>query len=182
MAGKTPAKAVRAFITPIQAALSCFATGKVTVDQYKPGPEGVLALNDGASVRLNGSDRVELSVTMRYLIVKTDDEMRGPWKVTITGWMYTLYSHEGTALAEYHWHPISDSHVVAPHLHIAGKAKRHYPTGRVLIEDVLSLATEHGAEPIDPKKWAKRDAANRAAFLRGATWGQAARGTSSDSN
>jgi hypothetical protein len=175
VAGSTPGRAVRAFVTPIQAALSCFATGKVTVDQYRAGPEGVLALNRGASVRLNGPARIELSITMRYLIRQTDDEARGPWKVTTTGWIYGLYSHSGDPLAEYHWHPISSSHVTTPHLHVPMAQRCHFPTGRVLIEDVLTLATEHGAQPIDPRRWARREAANRAAFLRGATWGQTSR-------
>jgi hypothetical protein len=173
VAASTPSKAVRAFVTPIQAALSCFATGKVTVDQYRPGPEGVLALNRGASVRLNGPERVELSITMRYTIREADDQHVGPWKVTTTGWIYGLYSRTGDPLAEYHWHPISASHVTAPHLHVPEASMCHFPTGRVLIEDVLTLATEHGAEPVDPRRWAKREAANRAAFLRDATWGHA---------
>ena len=69
MAGKTPAKAVRAFTSPIQSALTCFADGRVQVDSYNPAVEGVLQFNGGDAVKLNGSSRIHIFVSMRYQIV-----------------------------------------------------------------------------------------------------------------
>jgi len=108
---------------------------------------------------------------MRYVVRPSADGASDPRKVTTTGWIDELLDHRGSSLAAHHWHPISSSHVTTPHLHVPGEAKRHFPTGRVLIEDILTLAMELGAAPTDPGKWRAREAANRAAFREDATWG-----------
>ena len=170
MAGRTQAEAVKAFVAPIQAALGMFVVGKVTADSYKADQEGVLTLNNGEVVALRGSNKLGLAVSMRYEIIAADDPARGPWKVTTTGYMYDLLLNE-TAQYEYHWHPISSSHEVRPHLHCSAVGKGHIPTGRVMIEDVLNLAFQHGAEPRNETRWKKLDKRNREMFARGATWG-----------
>lgn len=86
------------------------------------------------------------------------------------GYMYDLLMND-TAQYEYHWHPISSSHEVRPHLHCSALGKGHIPTGRVMIEDVLNLALQKGAEARDEKRWEKLDKRNREMFARGATWG-----------
>jgi hypothetical protein len=40
-----------------------------------------------------------------------------------------------------------------------------------MIEDVLNLAVQHGAEPNDMTRWKEIDKLNREKFARGATWG-----------
>ncbi|RFZ08117.1 hypothetical protein MML61_10215 [Mycobacterium marinum] len=170
MAGKTPAKAVRAFVAPIQEALGLFASGRVLVDTYKPDTVGILTFNGSEIVKLRGGNKVGLSVSMQYRIVEVDDAERGPWKVSTTGYMYDLLLDE-KALYEYHWHPISDSHEVRPHLHCSAVDKCHIPTGRVMIEDVLNLAVHYGAKPNSMKRWRELDKLNRDKFARGATWG-----------
>ncbi|CPR85938.1 hypothetical protein [Mycobacteroides abscessus] len=171
MAGKTPALAVKAFSAPIQEALGLFASGKVTTDTYEPDVEGVLAFNRGEVVKLRGGGKVGLSVSMRYRVVPDEHVDRGPWKVSTVGYMYDL--HVGNkSLYEYHWHPISQSVEVRPHLHCAAVGdKGHIPTGRVMIEDVLNLAIQYGAEPNSTERWAELDKLNREKFGRGATWG-----------
>ncbi|HBX09915.1 MAG TPA: hypothetical protein DEG13_09065 [Candidatus Microthrix parvicella] len=57
------------------------------------------------------------------------------------------------------------------HLHLDGKSSPHYPTGRVLIENVLMLAVEMGAEPVDRARWDECCERNRFNFALGATWG-----------
>jgi hypothetical protein len=73
---------------------------------------------------------------------------------------------------DYHWHLQQTPGIQFPHLHpgepLAGK---HYPTGRVLIEDVLLFALECGAEPLDPAKWERVRKRNLENFAKGATWG-----------
>ncbi|KUH82205.1 MULTISPECIES: hypothetical protein [unclassified Mycobacterium] len=169
MAGRNPTAAVKAFIAPISDALGLFASGRVTADSYKPAVEGVLTFNDGKIVKLLGN-KVGLSVSMRYRIVQTDDPGRGPWKVTTVGYMYELQL-DGKTLYDYHWHPISASHEVRPHLHCSAVGKGHIPTGRVMIEDVLNLAVHHGAKPRNATQWNTLDKLNREKFARGATWG-----------
>lgn len=170
MAGRTPAKAVRAFVEPIQDALGLFASGKVTIDTYKADVVDVLTFNDLNVVKLRGGGKVGLRVSMRYRIVESDDAERGPWKVTTLGCMYGLQI-DGAKLYDYHWHPISESHEVRPHVHCSAVGKLHIPTGRVMIEDVLNLAVQHGAEPNDMTRSKEIDKLNREKFARGATWG-----------
>jgi len=171
VAGRNPTAAVKAFVAPIQTALGLFASGNVTADSYKPENDGVLAFNGGEVVKLRGGNKVGLSVSMRYRIIKTDEAGRGPWKVTTTGYMYELQLEE-KKLYEYHWHPISASHEVRPHLHCsAALDKGHIPTGRVMIEDVLNLAVQLGAKPNNMTRWNELDKLNRQMFARGATWG-----------
>ena len=89
MAGKTPSKAVQAFAGPIQRALTCFVDGRVQVDSYDPSVEGVLQFNGGDAVRLGGSKKIHLFVSMRYVITQSDDEQK-PWKVHTTGWAHSV--------------------------------------------------------------------------------------------
>jgi hypothetical protein len=170
VAGKTPAAAVKAFVAPIQDALGLFASGKVLVDTYKADTVGILTFNGGEVVKLRGGNKVGLSVSMQYQIVEVDDAERGPWKVSTVGYMYDLLL-DGKALYEYHWHPISKSHEVRPHLHCSAVEKCHIPTGRIMIEDVLNLAIRYGAKPNATKRWKELDQLNREKFARGATWG-----------
>lgn len=179
MAGRSPKEAVTHFVGPIRSATGCFlGAGEVTVDSEDPETEGVLTLNDAKPVALprikGGTQRISVSISMRYRIVRDPTPTRGPWKVSTSAWIYGLYENDRQMLA-FHWHPESNSRVVTPHLHVHTSTllrKRHVPTGRVLIEDVLALAVELGAAPRDAKAWARVTQRNRAAFLRGATWGQ----------
>lgn len=172
MAGKTPAKAVRAFTEPIQEALSCFAIGKVTADSYKPERPGVLTFNRNKPTTLSGRAKVAIDILMRYVIVPHEDKTKGPWKVTITGWIYQLHDRSGDLIAGYHWHPNLTPDILHPHVHVVDD-KTHFPTGRVLVEDVLQLAIEHGAKPIDAGAWGSVSTKNRTNFEKGATWGTA---------
>lgn len=169
MAGRNPTAAVKAFVEPIKDALGLFASGNVTADSYKPDVVGVLAFNGGDVVKLRGGTKVGLSVSMRYRIIQAEAG-RGPWKVTTVGYMYDLLLDD-KRLYEYHWHPISASHEVRPHLHCSKVGKGHIPTGRVMIEDVLNLAVHYGAKPNSMMRWKEIDQLNREKFARGATWG-----------
>lgn len=172
MAGRTPSEAIRAFTSPIQAALTCFADGRVSVDQYTTGAVGVLTFNRSADVLLNGPGKVTLSVAMRYRIVDNVGAATKKWKVSTVGWIYTLKDGGGALIADYHWHPEITPDIAFPHLHAPDDAsRRHLPTGRVLIEDVLSLAVESGAQARDPAKWERVRELNVANFAKGATWG-----------
>lgn len=172
MPGRTPAEAVRAFTAPIQSALTCFADGRVGVDSYVPGTEGVMAFNRAEDVVLNGAARVSLSVAMRYCIVPNTATAR-KWKVSTTGWIYTLKDSDGALIADYHWHPGVTPGIAFPHVHPPNETatRRHLPTGRVLIEDVLALAIEAGAAPRDADKWERVCARNIDSFRKSATWG-----------
>jgi hypothetical protein len=173
VAGRNPTEAVKAFAEPIQRALTCFAHGKVTADSYDPATEGVLRFNRSEDVPLEGG-KVAVSITMRYQIVRarTIATPTKPWKVSTTGWIYAVTRQDGTKIVDFHWHPAITPLIPFPHLHAPSEPdKRHFPTGRVLIEDVLVLAVECGAQPRDSAKWDKVREANVGNFGKAATWG-----------
>jgi hypothetical protein len=171
VAGKTPKLALKAFTDPIQSALSCFATGRVTVDCYDPADEGRLVFNGGKPTKLHGPERIRITCAMQYKIVATGVAAK-PWKVHTTNYIYRLVDRHGSPIVDYHWHPASTPDIPFPHLHARKYGcKLHYITGRVLIEDVLVLASECGASPGDPVKWSRILNRNRKNFALGATWG-----------
>jgi hypothetical protein len=171
VAGKTPRLALRAFSTPIQSALSCFATGKVTVAHDEDTMRGNLAFNGGRPTKLNGPEKVRITCAMKFAIVGSGDTDK-PWKVHTVHYIYRLLDRHDSPIVDYHWHPEDTPEVSFPHLHARQYGcKRHYLTGRVLIEDLLVLAVECGAIPSNPEKWKRILKANRANFALGTTWG-----------
>ena len=176
MAGNTPEEAVRNFVAPIERAIGSFVgEAEVTADSFDPGIEGRLELSPTpCPFELHHARAPVLAVgfSQRYRIVEDDDPDRGPWKVHITAWYYTLFEAQ-TQIIGFHWHPDGSSRFTTPHAHVYMTERltnRHVPTGRVLIEDVLELAVELGAEPTDTA-WSEQLEENRTRFLRGATWG-----------
>jgi hypothetical protein len=129
--------------------------------------EGVLAFNNSEYVMLNGAGNVRLSIGMRHNIVPNADDIgdRLPWKVHTTSYAYSLHHGDDEPIVDYHWHPHLTADIPFPHLHIESQPRRvHYPTGRVLIEVVLRLAVEWGAEPLEAAKWKKVMKDNRTNF------------------
>lgn len=153
--------------------MGCFAHGRLSADLRHPRQGdgyGILTFNAAQYFPLGRNGRVQMSMMQQYKIVEDDTE-RGPWKVSITGWIYNLATvGDDHQLVEYHWHPISSSHSIDPHVHM-NSAKGHQPTGRVLIEDVLDYAVELGADCLKPERWATLGPENRQRFGLGATWG-----------
>jgi hypothetical protein len=180
MAATSRADAVKAFIRPVQAALSCFATAKITADTYDPGPIGILAVNSQNLVRLRGPGKVRLTAAIHYEILATETNL-GSWRVSTRGWIHHLYTSDNADIVGYHWHPREPGHATWPHLHVQG-GKDHLPTGRVMIEDILQLAMEFGATPTDPEKWASVCKRNRQRFAASASWGIPAPGTTATSS
>jgi hypothetical protein len=171
VAGETPYEAVRAFVEPIQEAISCFVAGKIEAERYdesRPGDDYLLTLDRARPKRLPGEARLSITITMKYRVITHDDPEKGPWKVSTSGWIYHLTGSRDEPLIQYHWHP--DVNVGFPHLHYQDSGP-HFPTGRVLIEDVLQAAVELGAEPRDTVRWGEVQERNRQMFERGATWG-----------
>lgn len=153
MAGRTPFEAVRNYLAPLQRALSCITNAVLNVaGGYTLGPVHAAQLA-GSPVKLQGITPLALSVIQHYRIVE-DESPRGPWKVSIAGYLYTLEEPGGHEIITYHWHPFSG--VPFPHLHLQEGAKvgfaplraAHIPTHRVAVEDVLRLAiAELGVRP-----------------------------------
>lgn len=122
---------------------------------HAPGQTHAVVPNAGETVDLAGKRRLGLASQFYYRVEKAEGES-GPWKVTTEAYQHALEDEDGREIIAYHWHPERGSAYNYPHLHIGtgigaslGEIhKRHFPTGRVSLEDVLRLVIkEFGAEP-----------------------------------
>lgn len=163
MPGKTSHEAVQNFVAPLQRAASCVTRARLNHPggYYVREEPFVLTLGDGLPVRLGrvrtDESPLSLSFTMWYRVVAAEGQ-RGPWKVSTTGYEYSLDDDQGREVLAYHWHPESEtSWADFPHLHIEAGAEvgrksligKHLPTGRVAFEQVLWVAIhELGVKPL----------------------------------
>ena len=151
MNGRTPTAAVHSLRDALQLALSCVTNGVLITSQggHAPAAAAHMLSLQGSPVRLAGEARVALTVAHWYRLEEYIG-VREPWRVQTTGYDYRLDGADGREIASYHWHPEGASHVVSPHLHLgagAGALRReltraHFPTGWVMLPEVLRLAVE----------------------------------------
>jgi len=148
--GQTAREAVENHVRPVQWALSC-------VTDAVPGHRGgtyvsekshVLTLGtDNGSTFLSGAD-LKFSFIQHYSILQLEGDQ--PYRVRTAYYAYGLEDLEGDEIFAYHWHPYGISPVGYPHLHLKHGARigrpelirGHLPTGRVSLEDVLTLVIE----------------------------------------
>lgn len=162
MPGRNPYQAVEAFIDPIQAAIACLASAKISVShggRHEVAVTHSWAINAGRGITLEGRATTGLRVpltfraTMSYEIVRGE---RDEWRVSTRGYHYVIGAASDEVVG-YHWHPDGQSHVATPHVHIGAAAltedgvltpKSHLPTERVSFESMIRLLiTEFGVEP-----------------------------------
>lgn len=183
MAGRTPYEAVEAFRRPIVEVLGSFGhvnlspppgdtPGDRKTNKYVEGSVRTFGINAGRGMVLKSQGKpITLLLAIQVEIVSGRQGVADErFKVSTRKWIHAL-RREGREMVAYHWHPDEPGDKSYPHLHLDGKSSPHYPTGRVLIEDVLMLAVEVGAEPINREKWDECYARNRSNFALGATWG-----------
>jgi len=141
-----------------------FVTGPGNIDGY---------------LRLRGPAGLEMSARLFYEIIRDSRDGYGPYRVTTRGYEYSLRTADGCAVIGYHWHPLGNSHVTVPHLHLGATqlrpnailtGKGHYPTGRITFEAVVKSAIDHGAEPVRDD-WDARLAETELRHLQHRTWG-----------
>ena len=148
MAGRTPQHAVKAFLEPIRLALSCVTMSQVS-RSGDTADEHVLLLGDRGqpvALRCTSGDPLAMRLGQHYQVVRAEGQ-RGPWKVKITAYYYTLEDENGAEILSYQWHPKGPSPVIYPHLHLGAAAvvghqhlaKAYVPTGRVPLERFLWL-------------------------------------------
>ena len=178
MAGRTPAEAVNNYLGPLQRAISCVTNSVLNVrGGYDPSPDPhPLALGDGGPVRVSTNPHFFLTVLQNYRVVEFEGP-RGPWKVSIVSYYYSLKDTEDREVL-YHWHPHGESDVTFPHLHLrtgsqlgsTDLSQVHFPTGRVSLEDVLRLAIQELG--VTPKRtdWMEALDNTQAAHEEWRTW------------
>ncbi len=188
MPGATPASAVQAFIAPLQQAFSCVAQGKISIrrggSRPKVGQEQQWSLNDGGAAVLHKrpgfplSGQLELYASMYWRVIEDDREGYGPYRVTTTGYDYSLVIGEKDELWAMHWHAQGRSHEVKPHLHLGDKllsdnapvtSSSHLRTGRMTFETAIRWAVACGAQPLHDD-WNDRLALAETPHLLFRTW------------
>jgi hypothetical protein len=153
--GRSPEEARKAFLQPLQRALSCITDAKLLVSRGKqPGDVEALALSEDplqlTSARIGP---VQFALGHQFRLI---NDGRKAWHVSTTAYRYHLLDESGAELVGWHWHPdsLGDFRLRGhPHLHVpAGSIDRrvHVPTGRVSIESVLRLLLVDLAVPPRP--------------------------------
>ena len=174
MAAKTPQHAVENFLAPIRQAVSCI-THSIVISGFDPisSKPHVLTINNGDPVKLTSTPTLYLTVQMQYRVVEGKDE-RGSWKVTTSGYNYSVQDRLEKELFAYHWHPW-----VKPcyaHLHVCQASgvnllrKIHLPTSGIAIEDVLELLIEEFKVKPIRQDWNKTLRKTKAAYEKFRTW------------
>lgn len=152
MPGNSPYEAAEAFMQPLQRAISCLGSAKITASPGgKHAPEAIHAwlLNGGSGMSLRGRDGVALGVfkaAMHYEIVLSDERYEGTWRVSTRSYGYELVGAGGHASWSMHWHPIGRSAITFPHLHLPPYgAHQHFRTPRHTLEAAVQWCIEMGA-------------------------------------
>lgn len=129
----------------------------------------------GRPVRLRGRHDLWLIVSHGYRIVEATAGA-DRWRVTSAAYAYELVDERERTLLAYHWHPFGASYVKTPHLHIGSAVttgqfmKRHLPTGRVALEEVIRFVIrELDVEPLE-SSWEEILTETEAEFLARRTW------------
>ena len=160
MAGRTPYEAVRSFFAPLQLSLSCVSKTVLAVSHrgYDVSDEPHwLAPKDEELIALSGLLHLALEVMIHYRIVPASGD-RGPWKVSITSYLYTLQDSDGQEIVSYHWDPRGRGRETFPHLHVGHSRgvltrKHHLPTGRISLEEILRYAIAELGVKTRRKNW-----------------------------
>lgn len=155
MPGRSPEAARKAFLEPLQRALSCITDAKVFVSRgTAPGAVEALALSEDPLQLASGRiGPVQFVLGHQFKLVQDGPKS---WHVSTTAYRYHLRDADGKELIGWHWHPDSkgDERLRGnPHLHVpAGPIDRrvHVPTGRVSIESVLRVLLTDLAVPARP--------------------------------
>ena len=139
---------MNSYLVSIQLAVSCASDAVVTVrgGYYPSESSHALTMYEDRPVRLGGASSLWFQLRQYYRIVESDLP-RDSWMVQETGYRYAVIDDDGRDVLEYHWHPVGQSSVVTPHLHIGHGATAarpeigdaHLPTGQVSIGEILRM-------------------------------------------
>ncbi len=162
MRGRTSAESVNNYRQHIQRLVPCVTNSVVDVaGGYHPGPFPYsLLLNNGRPVGLGGASRLGLQLQQNY-VIDPPPTRGGLWTVKVIAYAYTLLDVEQREVLSYHWHPIGNSRVMTPHLHLEQGAMvgrpevrdAHLPTGPVAIEAFLRLLVQDLSVAPERQDW-----------------------------
>lgn len=148
MPGRTPEEAWRDFRGTLRKVVGCIDAQARLKERLEPDGTRWIGTDPNAPVRLGGAHRLATKLHLRYLQLDN-----GLWRMTTTRYAHAISPARDLAeeLMRWEWHPTSKrSPVGYAHFHIVKGApygKKHIPTGRVSVEDILMFAVaELGAE------------------------------------
>jgi hypothetical protein len=150
MPGRTPAKAVDAFLDPLRDALRVLDG----VAKLRISPKGGFRQGVRYSWVLNGADGMDLGAVGRFIasmefeIINADpakNEFGHPFRVATRSYHYKLRGGDGIDQWRMHWHPEGRSRITTPHLHKPPNLKSHWPTSRLTLENAVGWCVESGA-------------------------------------
>ncbi len=154
--------------------LSCVTDAHINVPLQESESGDILSLtvNSGLPFVLKSTAILRMFVSMEYVVEREGDK----WRVRTTKYTYSLREGEKEIVA-YHWHP-DNAEVRFPHMHLGAgtqvrhkaSMKAHFPTGRVLLEDVLALLHRDFAVTMRTRKWRKILEETRGRFEDRKSW------------
>lgn len=176
MPGRTPAEAFRAFIEPLESAVSVLGAAKITVSsggRQVPDKPHAWTLNGGRGYTTGGWF---FEADMQYRIRRDDAPGRGPWRVTTLAYRYRLAVVDMDVF-RMHWHPDGNSPAKSPHLHVrlapvervGDTLQHHLNTERQTFENALRWAIQVGMPPAR-SDWSDLLDQAEAAHLRHRSW------------
>lgn len=184
MASRTLAGALRAYVEPLQRAVSVISPATLTTDCWKPseGEEYFLILGDGDVVRVPRADRGYLGVRIehRFRLVRAGGHpgRRDAWKATITKYQFALYDEGDREVLAYHWHPAEQGND-EPHLHLSSGSgslrpelqRAHLPTARIAVEEFVLFVIREFAARVRTQAYRRILAESLARFRQERSWG-----------
>lgn len=134
--GDTPAAAVGDLLGSLQRALSCVSARVLVATARRPGagPENVLPAGV-EPVALAAPGPLALRLGLRYELRPPEaGELR--WRAPVVSYFFVLEDEGARELFAFHWHPVGQSAVSWPHVHVGPATgarpphtAAHVPTG-----------------------------------------------------
>ena len=142
------------FLAPLRRAVTCITRDTlIRVPSALDLDVRVVELSQNPTP-LSGLRSQTLRFHLAYALRTTEPR---EWRTEVAGYRYELHDQDGQELIAYHWHPLGNSPIATPHLHVTARmsgfdlSKAHLPTGIVPLLAVLRcLITEFGVAPLRP--------------------------------
>lgn len=186
MPGANPREAYNNYAGPLKAVLSCVTTATIIKKQatgYGTESDPVIFAFARNPARLSESNLYGPELYLHFVqsfYIGVDKRTEGQFKAYTCMYRYDIINalDQNSELLCYHWEPRTSA-ATYPHMHIGFgvrdsyppfNPKRHIPSGRVPIEDVIAfLINELRVEPLK-HNWRDILADARLAFMKNKSW------------
>jgi hypothetical protein len=146
---------IERFRSAAQRAVSCVSTGTISVQQLRGSDPNqfIFMLNSREPVGITPD--VSLQVLFVADVSIVDGLRERDINSSIVGYSYIVWYQDSIEIVAYHWHPDSSEGSADPHIHFGPASARpdsavrpgelhkvHFPSGFVVLEDVIRLLIE----------------------------------------